>query len=271
MSQPNAQEALDQLSALVGSPMRKAEDHKEPDGDEPSGARGQFAAAPAGAKGRMQGEPDGDETRRNMNGEGEDDDEGEDGKDYDSKFMRKHMRRYLKENRDEATKFMKDAGYMQKAVTDAIGNLDGIEEAEAVVIDGTEVFKAQSEFNAQMLKAFNTFSKRLSSIEDAVSFSNDIAKASGKVLVDAQSSIAGLSAQPMPRRGVSSAGQEAGTQMTKAQKLGPAGVKEILLNKAMAGDQEAGRALSHLETAGGNFRMLSPQINAKIESIVAGI
>jgi len=194
----------------------------------------------------------------------------EDEDDYKPEYMRKHMKKYLKDNSDEAQKFMKELGTFHKAVTD-IDDDTIIDEHEATVIDGTDIFKAFAGFADALIKAQAAQNERLERIEDAIAFNNELSKASGSVLADAARTVESIGSIPNPLRGRFSANIPLGegTPLAKAQKLGQPKVMTLLMKAAREGNEKAIEAVPFVEISGGDYSRLPENHRAVIEQVVA--
>lgn len=215
-------------------------------------------------------------------GDGDGDDKGKGGDDdeegYDAEYMKKNMKKYLKEKPedvkafmkkylkdggDEAKAFMKDMGLAKAAVIDAGEATPGIEDAEVTVVDGTAMFKAFVGFAEAMETAIGEISDRLHGLTAMQMETNLLQKASGQVLIKAAEAVDQIGSAPAPVRGTQIAGsaqvpgQAQGEPLQKAAELGMPKIKDMLLKAAMGGNQNAGRVLTQVEAANGNFNRLS--------------
>jgi len=193
-----------------------------------------------------------------------------DGDEYKPDYMRKNMKRYLKENAEEAQNYMKEAGLLSKAVMDQYDE-GTVEDHDATVIDGTDMFKAFVAFTDNMVKAFTSVSERLEAIEDAVAFNNELNKASGSVLLGTAKIVDNIGAMPNPVRSqLAGAGAEGGgSPLQKAQSLGMRRVVDLLIKAAQNGNRDAATAVSYVEIAGGINERLPANVIPIIDSVIA--
>lgn len=200
------------------------------------------------------------------NGRDKDDDD-DDANDYNETYMKKNMSKFMKNNPG----FMKKMGYMKKAIDDAydVANNDGDLEAEATMVDGTEIFKSFKEMTNTMLKAFISLADRVDDIENQVAFNNELSAANGEVLIKACETLEQISNVPLPPKSqlVDFSLHKAKNQpenpggsntLQKAMNLGIHGAKKILVKAAMDGNSDAGRVLTQVESCFGNLQLLPP-------------
>lgn len=206
------------------------------------------------------------------------DSEGGDDDGYDTEYMKKNMKRYmkekpedvkafmkkyLKEGGDDAKAFMKDMGLAKAAVIDAGEATPGIDEAEVTVVDGTAMFKAFVGFAEAMETTLAEINDRIHGLTAMQMETNLLQKASGQVLIKAAEAVDQIGSAPVAVRGAQTAGvaqvpgQAQGEPLQKAAELGMPKIKDMLLKAAMGGNQNAGRVLTQVEAANGNFARLS--------------
>jgi len=197
-----------------------------------------------------------------------DDKKKDDGDKYDDKYMKKYMKKFMRQNPD----YMSQMG---KAKTDIdaehdLASKNGDLQAEATMIDGTEIFKSFKTMSANFLKAVVAFDERLSRIEKNLVFNNEVASLSGEILIKASETIDQMASMPAPLRARLAAqtmqkaksetadGEKAETVFQKALSLGFSGSKKVLMKAVMDGNSEAGRVLTQVESCFGNLSLLPP-------------
>lgn len=212
----------------------------------------------------------------NKAGNGGGNDDGGDDDDYDEEYMKKYMKRFMKNNKEYMGKYMKKAADFGAEVIDEFNSRSQeLEDAEAVLVDGTDMFKAYAEFTQNMLKAFTELHGEVESLRNDVAYGNEINKAAGQVLIKADKVLGEISKQPNSAKGVQhmqkaaqatggaiqpnnnggQAGEGQGV-LQKAQSLGVGGAKQLLIKAMQDGNQSAGRAITELESCGGNMARL---------------
>lgn len=206
----------------------------------------------------------------------------EKGDDYDPEYMAKYMKRYMKDmGKDKATSYMKDLGYMTKAMDRAFEDVEGaLDDSDATLVDGTEFFKAFSNGFGELAKAVSSISERLETIEGEVGHATALNEAVGEVLVKAEkrrtSEYEANAKEPQPRQGVDVGPMQKAADPTAREGeqrpfLNPKHAAPHLLKATREGDQEAGVALSALEVSRGDLTRIAPNHRRKIEMIMGEV
>lgn len=189
----------------------------------------------------------------------------EDTDDYDAEYCKKYMKRFMKENADEAKKYAGELGFLKKAVETEYENLDGIEEADAILIDGTSFIKTQSELNNAMLGVLQSIQERQEKLEENLNNNLDIVKAIGGTLVDAleAKTIAEESLFPQKRKGVVSEPQRVVTKaketpgLVKAKDMKFGEIKRMVMKAISEDNKEAMSLAPAIDACNGNLGLLS--------------
>lgn len=203
---------------------------------------------------------DGDESN-------EDSEPEDDGDEYDASYMKKHMKRFMKDEESYMKKYMKD---MHKAFSDAIPDPDILESHEATLIDGTEFFKAFAELGNGLLKAVGEINARVQTLEKSVAQSESLTKASAAVVADIRRQQARIVSNPVgaPR---AVAGVES---MQKAEPVGVRVRKELLIKATTGTEDERARAssvLARFEIANYDVSRLPPADQNYVKTIAAAL
>lgn len=221
-------------------------------------------------------EPDGDE-----GGKGKGDGDGDE---YNAEYMKKHMKRFMKENGSYMKKHMKSDGALSKAAADAFGDLSGagpdaadLSEADSIMIDGTDFFKAYQESAERNNEVLQNLCKAVDTLGEMMGQQFDLSQAAGEVLSKAYTKISAIGGQPMPRQSVVAGQPEAGQEtapeghnamLAKAKEVGASGVRQALIKAIQNGDQDAGDVLAQLDSARSVDR-LTPSAQQKVASLLA--
>lgn len=186
------------------------------------------------------------------------DDKDEKGDEYNESYMKKYMKKFMANNPDYASKM----GKMKKALDNAYDASESdMAEAEAVMLDGTEMFQTFKDLGDGLLKAFSDLSGRLESIEQSVGIQHELSKASGTILVKAVESLNTLSSVPKQVKGqltgqtIQKADNSQGN-LQKASSLGIRGIKDLLLKAVHSGNHSAGTIITEVESCRGNLTLL---------------
>lgn len=206
----------------------------------------------------------------------EDDDAGGDGgdddDDYDEAYMKKHLKRYMKANKEEAKEYAQELGFLKKSFTDSVSALENVEEAEAVLVDGTGIFKAFTDLAGALVEKISDLKEEIADLRSNLEYQGELTKASGEVLIKSFETVEALAQAPAPRRGVTSVPQTVVTQsdspLQKAKGMNYREIKRMVLKAAQEGNSEAAELVTSLDICGGNLRMLSPEDLKTIDSLV---
>lgn len=191
-----------------------------------------------------------DEAEAEAAGEEEEEyeDEDEDEDEYNEEYVKKYLKRYAKENEEEFKKFCKEMGILQKAIRNKVP--EGIE-ADAVMIDGTGMFKAFAEFADAVTKEMKKIKQDIADIKMATVHSAAIAHATGEVVAKAY-------ANNYEKSKIAPKGT-----MFKAikqdAKMDISTIKQALYKAAINGDQKAPLVMTKLESCGGNLNLLGDE------------
>jgi hypothetical protein len=204
--------------------------------------------------------------------EPEDDERAEEGKDeYDESYMKKYLKRYMKENKDEAKKYAEDLGLMAKAFVKAADEIEGIDEADATLVEGTQFIKALIDMGNGLVEKMGELNERIAGIEGRMEYNEDLIKASGGVLVKAMDTLDAIGKEPMPRRSETFDPQqlpERGMPLVKAKGMNYKEIKRMVLKASMEGNENATSIITQLDLCGGNLSRLSPSILASIDALI---
>ncbi len=192
---------------------------------------------------------------------------------YDAAYMKKHMKQCMTENPEAAKAYAKELGYLKKATDDIAGEMEGIDEADSILIDGTDFIKAQGEFNAGVMNLLGSLSASMEKISAAVSVNNEFAMATARVIAKAQEVPADVT-DPAPRKSVESSMQKATEQkelpgLVKAKDMDFRDIRRMVLKAVTDGNQDAIKIATHIDACGGMLSRLQPDILKAIESIAA--
>jgi len=200
-------------------------------------------------------------------------DEGGEGTDeYDEEYCKKYLKRYLKENPDEAKGFTPDLKPLKKAMDDATNAIEGLDNADATLIDGTEMVKAFIDLGNGLIKAFEDLCADVTELKVMSAANTDLAKASGSVLAKAATVIDEIGKTPLGKRSVDSipvALTGEGSALLKA-KGGFNEIRGLLVKAIESGDRRASNVITEYEISRGNIARLSPHTIKTIEAIVGG-
>lgn len=210
-------------------------------------------------------EDDEDEKKEMRGGKGKgkgDDDSGE----YDVKYIKKYLKKYAKENDDDFKKFCKDMGVLKKAVTD-LADSEGVDEADAVLIDGTSMFKAFNDLAEGLVEAVAALKGEVNEIKDVLIENTVLSKASSSVLVKAAETLDSMGSIPEPSRGVRVAAMPA-ERANPLMKGDFTTIKRALLKAAENGDTRAFSAMTKVESCYGNLAMVGEDTLKYIQTII---
>ena len=226
----------------------------------------------AAAKEPDDSEEDEDAEKEYMKGDEDEDEEDEDSG-YDEKYLKKHMKRYMKGHKSEMKKNMKDLGLFTKAMSDMADSAQrdiNDHQAEATLIDGTEMFKAFADVTEKMGKIMSKQAHDLAEIKSVLVEQSVIARASGATLVKAAEMLDRDLSAPNPRKGMLFGTEKPDTGMMKAQNpsysIGT--VRQALFKAAKSGDQSAMKVMTEVESCFGNFSLIPPRSMQYIDSIM---
>lgn len=209
--------------------------------------------------------------------ESEDDEEEDDGeKGYNEQYMKKYMKRFMKENKDYMLKNMKGLGRMKKAVDLEVDNIENeLPDAEAVLINGTDMFKASQELGEKFVNVLEGLIPQLQYI-------TQLQKAQGSVIIEMAGQIDAIGSAPQPRKSVVNADEapltkaqpEQGTSLQKAAEFMKANSYSEVKRSVLKAFQEtqspqASVAISQLDMCGGDLTRLPKHTIDYIASLVA--
>lgn len=173
----------------------------------------------------------------------------EDDDEYDAKYIKRYLKKYAQENDNDFKKFCKEIGVLKKAVEEA-ANVD-TDEADAVLVDGTSMFKAFSDFAEIVSESLVEMNGKVNEILKIASAQAAVVKAQSDVLINAAEML------------------EEGTPMYKGIVSAPDGrrenkldinrVKHLLYKAAQNGDQRAFNAMTKVESCYGNLNLLGAE------------
>lgn len=190
-----------------------------------------------------------------------DDEDDSDDDDYDAKYMKRNMPRYMKENQSGN----KDMKKMKKAVDHEADSVsDELEDAEAVLINGTDMFKASQEHAEKTTQV-------IESLSNSQEQNTSLLKALSSVVLEMGEQIQKMGSEAQPRKSVLNAGEtklikaDTGDQSENAplqkaaeymQKNTLLGIKKLVLKAMSTGDQKAGIVVTELESCFGDLNLL---------------
>lgn len=197
------------------------------------------------------------------------DDDKEDDKDYDPKYMKKYLKKYAKDNEDEFKSFCKDVGILKKAADDALSNItdnDHFDESDAVLIDGTDFFKAMVGIVKEQGELLKAMKEELKDVKSAVFESAVLQKAEGLAIVGLGNKLKTAADAPLPLKGK--------TTLEKAEQVNQPNLKNIevvkkaLMKAGEAGDTRALNAMTRVESCNGNLGLVGKQTLEYIQSLI---
>lgn len=217
--------------------------------------------------------------------EGKDDEGKEEDKDfmkkkhmkYDDKYMAKHFKRFMKENKEDVGKYAEQLGLLKKALDDVVEDIEGIEEADATLVEGTEFFKAFTDLAGKMVDSFNeqivTLNEKVDSLAEILGYNQELAKASADVLIKTAEKVEDVSEEPLKRKGVDQGGlkgdEDKGkdSPLQKAADLSFIEIKRLVLKAAQDGNNQAAGVVTDLDCCGGNYKRLPDSSLLLIEEL----
>jgi len=192
-----------------------------------------------------------------------DDEERDDEDEYNEEYMKKYMKKFMKSNRDYVAKCSEDLGFVKKAIDTEVENIEGIEEADATLVDGTSFINALSDGMGVLAKAVAGIIEEMAELRSELEYQTELSKASGGVLVKAAEALDELSSAPLERRGHDFAPQDRsadgggnGSALRKAKNLSVDEIKRMALRAAQEGDNRAASLVTDLDCCNGNLGML---------------
>jgi hypothetical protein len=214
--------------------------------------------------------PDVDPLLKAKKGKEDDDDSGDDD-DYNPEFMKKHMKRYMKENKKSCGKMAKEVGIygeeMKKAIDEMDTNLDG---AVVEMADLKPILEQQVAFNESLSKAVEELSGRVLSISTLGEKQFDVMQKAAQLQVDQAKSMETFLSQPAGKKGKTAISTE---DMKKAKEtlISPESTQyiyDVLMKATKDGDRNAGMIISAFESSGKNVNMLNPGQKKYINELI---
>lgn len=200
--------------------------------------------------------------RKGKGAKKKEEEEDEEGK-YDAHYIKKFLKKYAKDNEEEFKKFCKDIGVLKKAVVDAAEDAE-TDEADAVLVEGTEMFKAFADFAEKTTEAIIDIKEKLNEMSEIVMGQAAITKASSDVLVKAAEMIASLEDSAGMYKGVVYHNSEEKGQ----KKLDITAIKSRLLKAAQEGDPKAFNAMTKVESCYGNLALVGADTISYIKKLM---
>jgi uncharacterized protein YoxC len=196
------------------------------------------------------------------------DEEDEEDEGYNAEYMKKNMKRYMKENKKACQKMMKDMDGAKEEMNKAIENIDP--DSDGVVVDMEELspyLEAQSETIEQLSKAIHKINEQLDVIMAQGEQNYDLMKKAGRVHFDTAKKINQAMSKSSGRKGIT-----ADETMEKATNLKtePQTCWDTLYKATKAGNQKAGEVISKFETAGRRINLLSSSDQEFIKNLMNG-
>lgn len=201
----------------------------------------------------------GDGNSENDNPDPDDDDDDNDNDNDDYSYNKKGKKKG----------YNKKMGYAKKArdlETEYDNRQSEFDEADAVVVDGTDMFNLFKAFAGDVNKFMNHISKRMEILETHAEYQTQLAKASGTVLIDNSKVFSSFAKTPNLVRGIDNipvgSNEQNNTQeliKAKIQKvvgMGIPGIKGILMKAVLNGNQNAGKALTQIECCHNNLKLI---------------
>ncbi len=189
-----------------------------------------------------------------------DDGEGDIPKEYDPEYMKKHMKKYMKENPQSA----EDLGFLKKAVTEPLNHLDGVEEADAVLVDGTEVLKAVGDSLCKMADMIGCLSGKVDAMESGQNFA--LQKAIGGAVVKVSETVDKIASAPNLQKGLNFASQH--NKDNSLIKADGKVIKNALMKAVSSGNDRALTIMTNFESSGGNIQRLQQNDVAFINNLL---
>ncbi|HNR90676.1 MAG TPA: hypothetical protein PKM65_20235 [Spirochaetota bacterium] len=204
----------------------------------------------------------------------DDEDEGEDEgeKGYDEEYLKKHFKRFMKENKGGVKKYAEELGMLGKAVEMSIDD-DEVANADGVLVEGTAFIKAQSEFNAKVLDGMESMMEEMVRMRAILGYNTDLAKASAILAKENSDSVDMLMKAPNPVKGVIGAplakAADASAPLQKASGMTFAEIKRMVLKATLDGNDDAAKIVTAVDACGGNIHRLPAHALKIIDSLVS--
>ena len=205
--------------------------------------------------------------------DGKDKEPDDDDDDYNEKYIKKHMVRYMKENKSSVKKGMKDAGLFADKMEKALEDIDTDTGAIIELNDFGPYLAAQREFNSEMLKALEMIVGQNEVISANLEKSFSLMQKAAKAQIDQATLVQGFMGKPVGRKGVIVA------DMSKADKnVDPNGLftpeetklaYQLLFKATKEGNSDAGTVISAFESSGKNPNILNKSHKKFIRDLIA--
>lgn len=212
-------------------------------------------------------------------GGGEDDEDGDD-KDYKPEAMKKHMKRFMKENKSymkDCLKNFEEAKDLKKSLqAEFEASKEELGTADMVMLDGTSILEKSVKATDKLAKATEGLMKGLGDSFNELKVTQDILMKACAVIVDLSDKVKVLSTEPVLQKAVTSTanipagkpGEVANEPMAKAKELGYVKIKDRLLKSAIA-DPNLNAYVGMLDSCGGRFERLDTKALATIVAIAS--
>jgi hypothetical protein len=191
---------------------------------------------------------------------GDDDDEGDDDE-YDEAYMKKHMSRYMKENKKNSQEMKKASSTYEGDMQGAVEELAGADAAYVETGDLMPCLKAQEKATLDIYKAISDISERIGLIESQNLEAYKLMSKAAQLQVDQAEGLEQFLSASAGKKGVTSnvdlkkAGLPAGQQLTKEQN---GQVWQTLYKAVRKRDEKACEIISRFESVGHDTRFLTP-------------
>jgi|WetSurMetagenome_2_1015567.scaffolds.fasta_scaffold03660_5 hypothetical protein len=196
-----------------------------------------------------------DANESNEKEEEEDEDEGKKG--YSEEYMKKHMKRYMKENKATCGKMMKEVDETKEEMKKAADDIDPDADGSIVeMVDLKPYLETQNEFAETMAKAIKMLSSRIETVAALHEQSYDLMQKAAKVQVEQAKCLGDFMSTPQGRKGIVAPMAKAGVIQIapEARKA----VYEVLMKATQSGNKDAGLVISAFEAHGQDVNKLNP-------------
>jgi hypothetical protein len=214
------------------------------------------------------------ENLHKASGGDDEDPEDQDNKDYDESYMKKNMKRFMKENKKACQKMMKDVGASSEEMHKAIDDIDP--EYDGAVVEMTELkpfLDSMKNVVETMSKAMAEINGRVDVVSAQVDQSYDLMKKAAQLQVDQAEVFKGVDKFLSGSQGTK--GVFANADMSKAAPVAVNQNQRKIVHSALMkavknGDKTAGLVISAFESCGQDINCLKPVHKNYINGLISG-
>lgn len=190
---------------------------------------------------------------------------------YDAEYMKKHMKRYMMENKKACKKMGEDMGLYQEKMKKAIDDIDI--DADGVIVDMedlTPFLDAQKDTIEHLAKAVDSINDQLEVIVSQGSVSYDLLNKASVVHVNVAETLNKAMSLTSGRKGLTESeliekGKKNTDKNTERKK-----VWNVLHKALSSGDRKAGELMSKFESTGQRYNLLTEPERSYVQNLIEG-